>query len=87
MRFASLKSVPYSQPNLQDPGKAENIADSKEYAENDRHCKHKRVNQHEAHGILPSCSDHQHLMRAIVPIQCTLQARKKTIHGQQQHIT
>jgi hypothetical protein len=28
-------------------------------------------------GILPPCSDHQHLTRAIVPIQCTLQARKQ----------
>jgi len=47
-------------------------------------------NQHESSqakwGILPSCSDHQRLMRAIVPIQCTLQARKKNTHGQQQHI-
>lgn len=25
----------------------------------------------------PPCSDHQHLTRAIVPIQCTLQARKQ----------
>jgi hypothetical protein len=47
-------------------------------------------NQHESSqakwGIFPSCSDHQRLMRAIVPIQCTLQARKKNTHGQQQHI-
>ena len=48
MRFASLTPSPrLTHWNLQDPGKAEDIADSKKDAENDRHCRVKRVNQHD----------------------------------------
>jgi hypothetical protein len=48
MRFASLTPGSSTDAsNLQDPGKAEDIADSKKDAENDRHCRAKRVNQHD----------------------------------------